>query len=241
MICFCAERFHWRRIWQNPGELLIPGMADMATRALLYRRPAEPSTSSGQARLANLFGSAAPASPRAALHVANSSERPRSDPDHAAARHHRRRQGLRAASRRLDRRASWPFAEGGAVPSGHRGSVARRSRTGSCIAPASAARCGRKRATAASGFSASRARRAYRAARPRLPEARSAPRPAQGGAGLCRGARRQGQAAVDPRPVEPLGFLHLGGLAVVLVAADPGAALSCWTISPPMKWRISSR
>jgi predicted metal-dependent hydrolase len=43
MICFCAERFHWRRIWQNPGELLIPGIADMATRALLYRRPYEPS------------------------------------------------------------------------------------------------------------------------------------------------------------------------------------------------------
>ena len=42
MICFCAERFHWRRIWQNPGELLLPGLADMATRALLYRRPAEP-------------------------------------------------------------------------------------------------------------------------------------------------------------------------------------------------------
>jgi predicted metal-dependent hydrolase len=44
MICFCAERFHWRRIWQNPGELLLPGLTDMATRALLYRRPAEPST-----------------------------------------------------------------------------------------------------------------------------------------------------------------------------------------------------
>src|ERR1700686_3135712 len=44
MICFCAERFHWRRIWQNPGELLPPGLSDMATRALLYRRPAEPST-----------------------------------------------------------------------------------------------------------------------------------------------------------------------------------------------------
>ena len=42
MICFCAERFHWRRLWQNPGELLIPGLSDMATRALLYRRPAEP-------------------------------------------------------------------------------------------------------------------------------------------------------------------------------------------------------
>ena len=43
MICFCAERFHWRRIWQNPGELLIPGLADVATRGLLYRRPYEPS------------------------------------------------------------------------------------------------------------------------------------------------------------------------------------------------------
>ena len=50
-------------------------------------------------------------------------------------------------------------------------------------------------------------------------------RPAEGGAVLCRGAGRQGQAAVDPRSVEPLGFVHLGGLAVVLVAADPGAAL----------------
>jgi len=44
MICFCAERFPWRRIWQNPGELLLPGLSDMATRALLYRRPAEPAT-----------------------------------------------------------------------------------------------------------------------------------------------------------------------------------------------------
>src|SRR5436309_12651359 len=44
MICFCAERFPWRRIWQNPGEFLMPGLADMATRALLYQRPAEPHT-----------------------------------------------------------------------------------------------------------------------------------------------------------------------------------------------------
>jgi predicted metal-dependent hydrolase len=42
MICFCADRFRWRQIWQNPGELLLPGLTDMATRALLYRRPAEP-------------------------------------------------------------------------------------------------------------------------------------------------------------------------------------------------------
>ncbi|MEO6946269.1 MAG: SprT family zinc-dependent metalloprotease [Nitrobacter sp.] len=42
MICFCAERFDWRRIWQNPGGTPASGIADMA-RALLYRRPAEPS------------------------------------------------------------------------------------------------------------------------------------------------------------------------------------------------------
>jgi predicted metal-dependent hydrolase len=42
MICFCAERFDWRRIWQNPGDTPASGFADMA-RALLYRRPAEPS------------------------------------------------------------------------------------------------------------------------------------------------------------------------------------------------------
>jgi predicted metal-dependent hydrolase len=44
MICFCADEFRWRRIWQNPGELLPPGLTDMAFRALLYRRPTEPST-----------------------------------------------------------------------------------------------------------------------------------------------------------------------------------------------------
>src|SRR6201991_1419328 len=44
MICFSAERFHWRRIWQNRGEILIPGLADAATLPLLCGRPAEPST-----------------------------------------------------------------------------------------------------------------------------------------------------------------------------------------------------
>src|SRR3954451_8983998 len=44
MICFCTDPFQWRRLWQNPGDLLTPGSADMAFRALLYRRPAEPST-----------------------------------------------------------------------------------------------------------------------------------------------------------------------------------------------------
>src|SRR5258705_10388356 len=44
MICFCVGRFQGRRLWENPGELLLPGLSDMATRALLYRRPAEPAT-----------------------------------------------------------------------------------------------------------------------------------------------------------------------------------------------------
>ncbi len=44
MICFCADRFSWRRMWQNPGDFLDAGSADMAVRALLYRRPYEPST-----------------------------------------------------------------------------------------------------------------------------------------------------------------------------------------------------
>jgi predicted metal-dependent hydrolase len=44
MICFCTGQFQRQRIWQNPGELLTLGSADMAFRALLYRRPAEPST-----------------------------------------------------------------------------------------------------------------------------------------------------------------------------------------------------
>ncbi|KIZ45579.1 MULTISPECIES: SprT family zinc-dependent metalloprotease [Rhodopseudomonas] len=51
MICFCAERFPWRRIWQNPGSFLMSGSPDMAFRALLYRRPTEPQT------LAVKFGS----------------------------------------------------------------------------------------------------------------------------------------------------------------------------------------
>ncbi|WP_439923616.1 M48 family metallopeptidase [Nitrobacter sp. JJSN] len=42
MICFCAERFDWRRIWQNPDGTPASGFTEMA-RALLYRRPAEPS------------------------------------------------------------------------------------------------------------------------------------------------------------------------------------------------------
>ena len=142
----------------------------------------------GQARLANLFDQAAPAPARAALHLAHSSQRPRSDPHHAAARHHRRRQGFRAASRRLDRRASRPVAEGGAVSSGHRGAAARRR------APD---RASRRRARHGVDRNARqrradhlrrRRRRAYRAPGARFPEARGAQRSAEGLAGLRRGA-----------------------------------------------------
>jgi predicted metal-dependent hydrolase len=44
MICFCAEPFSWRRLWQSPVDLLTTGTPDMAFRALLYRRPTEPDT-----------------------------------------------------------------------------------------------------------------------------------------------------------------------------------------------------
>ena len=142
MICFCAERFHWRRIWQNPGELLLPGLADMATRALLYRRPAEPSTLLVK-HGSQIYSIRLRRHRRARRYtLAHSSERPRSDPDHAAARH-------ASPTPRISRSVT-------AAGSPRVSAVCRRrhrffrapwcrcaaSRTGSCIAPASAARCG---------------------------------------------------------------------------------------------------
>src|SRR3954451_9707578 len=96
--------------------------------------------SSRQARLANLLGSTAPASPRAAIYVAHSSKRSRSDPDDAAARNHCGRKGLRAASRRMDRRASRTVAKGGAVSSRHNRAVARCSPQ-DCASRGSARHC----------------------------------------------------------------------------------------------------
>src|SRR5215475_6202302 len=43
-ICLYAALLPEPRMWQCSGELLSPGRTDMATRALLYRRPYEPST-----------------------------------------------------------------------------------------------------------------------------------------------------------------------------------------------------
>ncbi len=64
-----------------------------------------------------------------------------------------------------------------------------------------------------------------REARKDLQKAPGSPRPAEVRAGLCGGAWRSGQAAVDPGSIEPLGFVHLGRIAVVFLAIDPGAAL----------------
>ena len=173
--------------------------------------------SSGQARLANLFDQAAPAPPRAALHLAHPSDRPRSDPDHAAARHaspkpRTLRSVTAAGSPRVSAVCRRPhrFLPGTVVPlrgvahrivhrAGERGTVWTETRD--------------------SGEQDSlrrRRRRAHRPARPRLSQARSAQ-------AICtrrrwptpQASRRAGEAGVDPRPVEPLGFVHLGRLVVV--------------------------
>src|SRR6202171_5942021 len=184
-----------------------------------------PLDSRGQTRLPILRDPAAPASPRAALHLAHSSNRPRSDPDHAAARHARGSEGLCAAPRWLDRRASWPFAEGRTVSFRHSGAIAR------CSAPDRASlrrtRHGVDRDPRQRREDFVRGRRAgaYGSSRARLPQARGAQGFAQGFAGLRGGTRCAGPAGLDPRSVEPLGFVHHGRIAVVLMAADPGAAL----------------
>ena len=109
----------------------------------------------GQARLAILCDPAAPAPPRAALHLAHSSDRPRGDPDHAAARH------ARGSARTLRSFTAAGSPRVSAVCRRPRRFMPARwcrcaaCRTGSCIAPASAARCGPKPATAARRFSAS--------------------------------------------------------------------------------------
>ena len=63
---------------------------------------------------------------------------------------------------------------------------------------------------------------------------------ARAAAALCRGLERQGETDLDPRSVEPLGFLHIGGLAVVLLAPYSGAAL-CAGLSGGPRSRASGR
>ncbi len=127
----------------------------MATRALLYRRPAEPSTL--VVRHGSQFFSVKLRRHRRARRYTL-----RIHPTDREAILTMPPRGTIAEAKefaqhawRLDRRPSRPFAEGGAVPARHGGPAARRRRTGSCIVPASAARCGRKRATAARRSSAS--------------------------------------------------------------------------------------
>ena len=59
----------------------------------------------------------------------------------------------------------------------------------------------------------------------RLPQARGGARSRRREPALRRRARRRGQARRRARPVEPLGLVLQHRRAVVLVAADPGAAL----------------
>ncbi len=66
----------------------------------------------------------------------------------------------------------------------------------------------------------------------RFPQARSAARSRCREPALCQGARRRDQAHLGARPVEPLGLVLELRRAVVLVAADPRAALRARTISP---------
>src|SRR6266849_1280186 len=81
----------------------------------------------GQTWLASVRDPIAPAPARAPLHLANPSNRPRSHPDHASARHDPGSTRLRAAPRRLDRGTSRPSAEGCALPARHGGAAAWRS------------------------------------------------------------------------------------------------------------------
>ena len=197
----------------------------MATRALLYRRPAEPS------RLLVKHGSQIYSirlrrhrrARRYTLRIHPSDREailtmpPRGTI--ADAKDFAQRHGGWIAARlgRLPKAA--PFLPGTVVPL--RG-VAHR-----IVHRAGAARHGVDRNPRQRRADSLRRRRAgtYRAPGPRLPQARGAQGSAQGGAGLRASAWRQGETAVDPRSVEPLGFLHLGGFTVVLMAADPGAAL----------------
>jgi len=126
MICFCAGRFQWRRIWQNPGELLLP---DFQTWPLARSSIGGPpnlrlswSTTARNSSRSSSDGTGA----RAAIPCV--STRPtarRSSPCRRAARSRRR-----GSSRRCMAAGSPPVlapAEGRAVPAGHRVAAARRA------------------------------------------------------------------------------------------------------------------
>ena len=94
----------------------------MALRALLYRRPSEPSSIQVAVRPVDLSGAAAPASPGAALHAAHRRRLARSRSHHAAARQLReardfaQKHGAWIAARLKRLPQAAPFAHGSEVP-----------------------------------------------------------------------------------------------------------------------------
>ena len=140
------------------------------------------------------------------------------------------RGSLREAREFAEKHGGWiaarlvPAARGGAVRARHGAAAARPGP--SHRPPPRPARHGVDRARR--GWRAASVRRRRRAAcrapRRRFPPPRGQARPRSGGARYAERARRDAATRDDPRSVEPLGLVldHRG--AVVLVAADPGAA-----------------
>ncbi len=222
MICFCADEFHWRRIWQNPGEFLLSGPADMAIRALLYRRPAEPRPRGpNQARRTSTRFSCGGIAARAATRCAFIPAREAiltMPPRGNLPKPRISRSVMAAGSPRVS-----AFAESCAVLTRYIGAIARCSAQDRASRGHARHRVDGNAATAATDSLRRRRRRIIdRRVHDYLKrEARN---------DLTEAAHRYADVLgvkvkrIDPRPVEPLGILHLGRRAVVLVAADPRAA-----------------
>ena len=198
----------------------------MPLRALLYRRPSEPQTIQIVFDQAIYPVRVPPPPPGAALHAAHPCRDPRSRPDHAAARQRARGEGVRAEARRLDR--------GAAANACRRRRRSRRARCcrcaacriASCTGAACAARSGRRSATTANALlcvagEAPHVDRRVRDYLQREAKARSRGRQPP----RRRQARRHDQAHLGARPGEPLGLVLDHRRAVVLLAADSGAAV----------------
>ena len=214
----------------------------MPLRALLYRRPSEPQTITVASTARSISCALRRHRAGAPLHAAHPCRHARSRAHHAAARQRQGGARLRAEARRLDRGAARPAAAAGAVRARHAccrcaastphraSAAARAARSGSRSAPtASALLCvaGDARACRAPG------RAIFSSARPSAISKRRAGRAAGD-------ARRQHQARVGARPVEPLGLLLDHRRAVLFLAADPGAAFRA-RLSRRARGRASGR
>ena len=159
----------------------------MSLRALLYRRPSEPSAIQVVFDRSIYLVRAAPAPAGAPLHPAHRCRLARGRAHHAAARQREGSERVRAEARRLDRGAAQAAAGGGAVCARHRGAAARRGP--SHRASPRRARHGVDRDRRARQPAALRRRRgaARRPPHRRLPQARGAAR------------RSRPRAAVTPR------------------------------------------